>query len=157
MIIEKATANDNEILTEITKKSKAYWGYSKEQIEIWSEFLTVTKAYIETNSVYKVVYEDKIVGYYSFFNEEVELIKLDNLFVLPEYIGKGFGKILMYHFLTTIKGIEVAKITLNAEPNAELFYAKFGFVTVRQIETSIQNRFLPVMELILKNQEKQSH
>lgn len=154
MIIEKATVNDNAILTEITKKSKAYWGYSKEQIEIWSEFLTVTKTYIENNSVYKLVFEDKIVGYYSFFYEETDLIKLDNVFVLPECIGKGFGKILMHHFLNSIKEEKATKITLNAEPNAELFYAKFGFVTVRLIETSIQNRFLPVMELTLKIQEK---
>lgn len=67
MIIEKATIKDHEILTQITKKSKAYWGYSNEQIENWSEFLTVTKEYIETKCVYNLFVEDKIVGYYSFF------------------------------------------------------------------------------------------
>ncbi|MBS7232814.1 hypothetical protein KHA90_17485 [Flavobacterium psychroterrae] len=43
MTIKKANSNDHEILTQITKKSKAHWGYSNEQIEIWSEFLTVSK------------------------------------------------------------------------------------------------------------------
>ena len=150
MTIEKANTNDDKILTEITKKSKAFWGYSEEQIEIWSEFLTVTKEYIETKSVYNLVVEDKIIGYYSFFHESENTIKLDNLFVLPDFIGKGFGKIIMNDFLLRLKNSAVEKVVLNSEPNAEEFYKKFGFVKVGQIETSIKDRFLPIMELKIK-------
>jgi hypothetical protein len=88
MAIEKANNTDHQILTQITKKSKAFWGYSEEQIEIWSKFLTVTSSYIDTNTVYKLSIKDQIVGYYSFFNKDQKTVKLDNLFVLPEYIGK---------------------------------------------------------------------
>jgi len=147
MTIKKANSNDYKILTEITKKSKAYWGYSNEQIEIWSEFLTVTKEYIETKSVYNLIIEDQIIGYYSFFHESENTIKLDNLFVLPDFIGKGFGKILMNDFLDQIKNSDAQKVILNSEPNAEDFYIKFGFVKVGQVETSIKNRYLPIMEL----------
>lgn len=149
MKIKKANSNSHKILTEITKKSKAFWGYSNEQIEIWSEFLTVSKEYIETNPVYNLVVEDQIIGYYSFFHESENTIKLDNLFVLPEFIGKGFGKILMNDFLNRLKDIDVQKVILNSEPNAEAFYKKFGFVKIGQIETSIKDRFLPIMELQL--------
>ena len=55
MKIEKACINDNEILTAITKKSKAYWGYSEEQIIKWNDSLTITATYIETNSVFKLM------------------------------------------------------------------------------------------------------
>ncbi|MFG4004346.1 GNAT family N-acetyltransferase [Flavobacterium aquidurense] len=147
MTIQKAIPSDHEILTQITKKSKAYWGYSNEQIEIWAQFLTVSKEYIETNPVYNLVAEDQIVGYYSFFHESENTIKLDNLFVLPEFIGKGFGKVLMNDFLLRIQDQNVQKIVLNSESNAEIFYAKFGFIKVGQIETSIKDRYLPVMEL----------
>ena len=147
MNIEKASINDYEILTQITKKSKAHWGYSNEQIEIWSPYLTVSKEYIKTNSVYNLQIEDRIVGYYSFFHESENIIKLDNLFVLPEFIGKGLGKILMSDFLKRLKNQGIQKVVLNSEPNAEDFYAKFGFVKVGQIETSIKDRYLPIMEL----------
>ena len=50
MTIEKANNADHQLLTEITKKSKAYWGYSEEQIEIWSKFLTITSLYIRYKS-----------------------------------------------------------------------------------------------------------
>lgn len=150
MIIEKAISTDHETLTEITKKSKAFWGYSEEQILIWSEFLTVSSGYIDSNPVYKLIVGDQIVAYYSFLNEDEKTVKLDNLFVLPEYIGKGLGLLLMEHFLLKIKKTNAHKVTLHSEPNAELFYSKLGFVKTGQIETSIKDRFMPIMELIIK-------
>jgi GNAT superfamily N-acetyltransferase len=153
MNIEKANSNDNEVLTEITKKSKGFWGYSDEQIKIWSELLTITKAYIETRSVYKLVIDTKTVGYYSFFHEDENTIKLDNLFILPKYIGQGLGRILMNDFLIIVKKTNANKIILDSEPNAEMFYAKLGFVKVGQIETSIKNRYLPIMELKINNEK----
>lgn len=150
MTILKASPSDHEILTEITKKSKAYWGYSNEQIENWSQFLTVSKEYIETNSVYNLIVDHQIIGYYSFFHESENTIKLDNLFVLPDFIGKGFGKVLMNDFLIRLQDIQVEKVVLNSEPNAENFYSKFGFVKVGQIETSIKDRYLPIMALLIE-------
>ena len=40
-------------------------------------------------------------------------------------------------------------MTLDADPNAESFYARFGFTQVGQLQSSIKDRFLPIMELIL--------
>lgn len=150
MNIEKANREDHEILTEITKKSKAFWGYSEEQMTQWNDALTITQEYIQTNFAYKLIQENQVIGYYSYFNSETAIIKLDNLFILPEYIGKGFGNQLMQDFLNRIKeNRDVKKILLDADPNAEKFYQKFGFKTIGQLETSIKNRFLPVMELNL--------
>lgn len=147
--ITKSTTEDNEILTEITKKSKAFWGYSDEQMKNWSELLTITKRYIETNNVYKLLDNDLIVGYYSYVYLNKKEVKLDNLFVLPNYIGTGLGKLLMNNFLDRIKNTEIEKIILDSEPNTEKFYEYFGFQKVGQIETSIKNRYLPIMVLIL--------
>ena len=146
--ITKSSIEDNVILTEITKKSKAYWGYSDEQMENWSELLTITKNYIEANNVYKLLVDNLVVGYYSYIYLSEKEVKLDNLFV-PNYIGSGFGKLLMNNFLNRVKNSEVNKIILDSEPNAEKFYEHFGFIKVGQIETSIKNRYLPIMELAI--------
>lgn len=158
MTIELANKSDHKILTIITKKSKSYWGYSEEQIKIWSDQLTITESYIETNAVYKLVVDKTTIGYYSYFHENEKTIRLDSLFVLPKCIGKGFGQILMVDFLNRLHSLEIDKVILDSEPNAESFYAKFGFIKVGAIETSIKNRFLPIMELILneKNEKKYS-
>jgi len=149
MIIEKASTKDHEILTEITKKSKAYWGYSEEQILKWSNNLTITQDYLKDNDVFKLINDNKIVGYYSYMIEKEKNVILDNLFVLPEYIGNGLGKYLMTDFLNRMKENQIRKITLDSEPNAELFYSKMGFVKIGEFETSIKNRFMPIMELNL--------
>ena len=147
MDILKAEPNDNELLTTITKMSKAYWGFSDEILQEWEHLLTITKDYIEKNKVYKLLQNDQIIGYYSYFSTDKNTIKLDNIFILPEFIGKGFGKILMNDFLKNIKQLGINKVTLDSEPNAEKFYKTFGFETIGQLESSIKDRYLPIMEL----------
>lgn len=147
MEIIKAGIADSEILTAITKKSKAYWGFSEDILKEWEHLLTITKDYIGKNEVYKLVQNDQIIGYYSYFSTDENTIKLDNIFILPDFIGKGFGKILMNDFLKNIKQLGINKVTLDAEPNAEKFYKTFGFETIRQLESSIKDRYLPIMEL----------
>ncbi|MTH17028.1 GNAT family N-acetyltransferase [Flavobacterium sp. LC2016-01] len=149
MIIQKANITDNEILTTITKKSKAYWGYSAEQIQKWDKNLTISQDYIRENTVFKLVDNDLIIGYYSYIFENEKEVKLDNLFILPEHIGKGFGKHLLLDFLSRMKEEKTERIILDSEPNAEEFYAKMGFVKIGEFETSIKNRFMPIMEMKL--------
>jgi len=150
MKIQKATPNDAAILTNITKKSKAYWGYSNEQIENWSAQLTITKEYLKNNQVYKLEVNNLIVGYYSYIILEENIVQLDNLFILPNCIGTGLGTFLMNDFLGKIKTLKVKKVLLESEPNAEKFYNKFGFKTIEQIKTSIKDRFLPLMEIFVE-------
>ena len=147
--IIKANTHDYRVLTDITKKSKAYWGYSDEQMRKWSDLLTITEEYIQNNEVYKLVINQSIVAYYSYFEIEKNSVRLDNLFVSPENIGKGYGKLLMNDFILKIKKSEAQRILLDADPNAQKFYESFGFVKIGEIETSIKDRFLPIMELKL--------
>lgn len=156
MKIIKAEINDNEVLTQITKRSKAYWGFSEDTLLEWEHLLTISKDYIEKNKVFKLLKDDEIIGYYSFFKEDEKILKLDNLFILPKYIGSGLGRILMEHFLENSNILDIEKITLDAEPNVEEFYKKFNFVTVGKLESSIKNRFLPIMELKLNEQKNDS-
>jgi GNAT superfamily N-acetyltransferase len=145
---------DNEILTTITKKSKAYWGFSEDILIEWEHLLTVSKDYIEKNSVFKLIQNNQVIGYYSFYPIDENTIKLDNMFILPEYIGKGLGKVLMNDFLKKVEQFGVNKITLDAEPNAENFYQTFGFKTIGQLESSIKDRHLPIMELIIEKRNR---
>ena len=149
MRIEKVNTTDSEILTQITKKSKAYWGYSAEQIQKWEVSLTISQDYIREHDVFKLVKDNVIIGYYSYLFEDGKNVKMDNLFILPEYIGKGFGKYLFLDFLNRMKEAEIQTIQLDSEPNAEGFYSKMGFVKIGAFETSIKDRFMPVMEMKL--------
>lgn len=147
MKIEKSEKNDNLILTQITFEGKAFWGYDKEQLEKWRNDLTITQDYIENNETFKLIVDNEIIGYYSILKPENNTIKLDNLFLLPKCIGKGYGTFLMNHCINKAKEMNMEKIILDSEPNAELFYKSLGFKTYNRLKTSIENRFLPQMEL----------
>ena len=148
MTIEKARKKDARILTDLTIRSKSYWDYSAEQIMSWKDDLTITTAYIDKNEVYKLSNKHNIIiGYYSYIILNNAVIKLDNLFIDPPYIGHDYGTLLMNDFLKRIKSLKFEKVTLDADPNAEKFYHKFGFKTVGKLKSTVENRFLPIMEI----------
>jgi GNAT superfamily N-acetyltransferase len=149
MAVVKANIHDSDTLTDITKKSKAYWGYTDSQIIAWNDQLTITAAYIKANEVYKLLIEGMPAGYYSYFFQNDGVARLDNLFVLPQCIGKGCGTLLMDDFIFRVKSEGGKKIVLEADPNAEGFYFKFGFKTTSLVKTSTKGRYLPVMELYI--------
>jgi len=149
MIIEKATKTDAKQLTELTIRSKSYWNYSKEQIDGWRNVLTITEDYLVDKEVYKLIKQGNIIGYYSYFILGEKDVKLDNLFVEPRFIGQGFGLMLMEDFLQRIKDLNFERVVLDSEPNAENFYQRIGFKRIGKLETSIKDRYLPIMELTI--------
>ena len=151
MKIDKSIQTDSKKLTELTIRSKSHWDYSMQQIEKWRDDLMVSEDYIFEKEVYKLVdSKDKIIGYYSYFKIDELNIKLENLFVEPEYIGCGYGKMLMNDFIERIKKTRTERIILDSDPNAANFYEKIGFKVIGKLETSIEGRFLPIMELKIK-------
>ena len=117
----------------------------------WENNLTITTRYLTENETYKLVLNDQIIGYYSFIRLAENHLKLDNLFLLQNFIGKGFGQLLLNDFLERAQESNSIDIILEADPNAENFYKKFGFVTYDQRESSIKGRFLPQMRLEFNN------
>ena len=146
MIIKKSTSELHVELTEISFVSKKYWNYSDEWMEIWKNHLTITENFIINNYVYHLENDaNEIVGFYAFVKFD-NYIELDSLFVSPEYIGKGFGNLLMTDFLSKVREIDFNYKKLKAEPFAEIFYKKYGFETVElQLSSKIENRYLPIM------------
>ena len=146
MIIKKSTSELHVKLTEISFVSKKYWNYSDEWMEIWKDDLTITENFITNNYVYHLENDaNEIVGFYAFVKFD-NYIELDSLFVSPEYIGKGFGNLLITDFLSKVREIDFNYKKLKAEPFAEIFYKKYGFETVElQLSSKIENRYLPIM------------
>jgi GNAT superfamily N-acetyltransferase len=150
-VIQRATPADDAVLTEITKRAKARWKYSGEQLLEWAEALTVSKAYIAQHPTYKLLAQGGLpVGYYSYYPLSARVVKLDNLFLLPDYIGQGHGRRLLADFFDKIQPTAAEKVVLDADPHAEPFYRHFGFRTVGRLESTTNDRFLPIMEKVLR-------
>jgi len=149
MKIERAAPEDHTALTTLTKRSKAFWNYSKQQLDDWDELLTITPEYILENQTFKLFSDDEIIGYYSLLEVATQTLKLDNLFISPDFIKKGYGKILLDDVIRNARKGNYASLILESDPHAEDFYSRFGFVKIGKVETSVIGRFLPIMKISL--------
>jgi len=145
-MIRKAKQTEAEILTALALKSKAYWGYSEADIESWRQDLTVTKQMLENTKVNLFEQNATIAGFYMLNPPENKSIELEMLFVLPKFIGQSIGKKLLIHAINEAKKLKTTTITLLADPNAVPFYKKQGFTIIDKKESSIPNRYLPIMK-----------
>ena len=95
MHIRAARPTEAARLTDIVLTAKAYWGYSERQLQLWRESLTLTEEQVLTQPIF-VVEDDGVVGFYSlkFFDGVCEL---DNLWVVPTEMGRGYGAALLAH------------------------------------------------------------
>ena len=108
MKIDKAYRTDAGKFTELTIRSKGFWNYGAEQIKEWRDELTISPNYIDDNQVYKLLFNERIIGFYAFQSEHLKTVKLNFHFVEPEFIGNGFGKLLLNDFLQRIKNIQLS-------------------------------------------------
>jgi ribosomal protein S18 acetylase RimI-like enzyme len=76
---------------------------------------------------------------------------IENLWVSPEFIGKGVGKKLFLHAAELSRQRGYKTLQLEADPNAVGFYEKMGMYQVgeRHSEVEDEPRILPVMEMRL--------
>ena len=146
--IVRSQVSDAAALTAIAVAAKKHWGYSNEQIEKWKEDLTISEEDIKEDFVFHLEKEDKIVGFYS-LSKEGESFEIEHLWILPEYIGQGLGKILFEHTRETAMQNGARCIRVESDPNAEGFYLKMGMQRIGEKESSIPGRMLPILEITL--------
>jgi len=147
--IQAADPSDATDISKLTKVSKAFWGYSDEQMSEWDEVLTISQEYIEENIVFKLIVDLDLVAYYSMIHVDEKHIKLDNLFVHPEHMKNGLGSLLLGEAISLAQELGYQVMILDADPNSKSFYDLHGFVEVDQKESSIEGRYLPVMGIRL--------
>ena len=90
-MIVRADISDAKRLTDIALQSKAFWGYSKEDLESWRDDLTITPKMISESFIFKFLVDERIAGFYFLNPPKEESIELEMLFVLPDFIGKRIG------------------------------------------------------------------
>ena len=136
------------VLTTITLAAKRHWNYPENWIKTWLPSLMITPEYILVNEIWVAIVDEQCVAYYS-LKPEGEYLWLDNLWVLPEFMGQGIGKQLFQHALGRVRVCGVSILKIEADPNAQAFYEKMGARKIGEHHTQVngQPRILPIMEI----------
>jgi len=148
--IRPAMPEDAGELTQIALSAKAHWGYPERWMEIWTPQLTFTSEYFENNESWVAVDGDQQIGFYTLQDSD-GFAWLENLWVLPAYMGKGIGKQLFLHAVELGRQRGYKTLQLEADPNALDFYERMGMLKIgeHQYELDGQPRILPILEMIL--------
>jgi GNAT superfamily N-acetyltransferase len=148
--IRRAFVEESDTLTQIAIAAKRYWNYPEHWMEIWTPQLTFTPKYFEENESWVAVDGNRQIGFYTLLDRS-GIAWIGNLWVLPEYIGKGIGKQLFIHALELAYQRGYKTLQLEADPNALGFYKKMGMHQIgeRRSEVDGEPRILPIMEMTL--------
>jgi ribosomal protein S18 acetylase RimI-like enzyme len=150
MQIHPALPTHAGTLTRIALAAKRHWGYPERWIELWTPLLTFTSADLERADFFVAQVDDEIAGFYSLTTAGPRA-ELENLWVLPAFMGRGVGRGLFEHALARARERGCSDMEIESDPNAVGFYEKMGARLVGQHVGAVddQPRILPVMEISL--------
>lgn len=154
--LRRAGPGDAAALTSLAFRSKASWGYDIDFMKRCRAELTYSEEKIEAPRFRFQVCEidDEPVGFYALEIRSESEAELEGLFVKPDRLRQGIGKLLIDHLRSEAGLLGIQKITIQGDPNAEDFYKSIGAEPAGYRESaSIPGRFLPVFRLSINREQ----
>jgi len=149
--IRPVRPEEAEILSQIAITAKRHWNYPEQWMKLWIPQLRFGPAYFEAKESWAAESADHTVIAFYTLQDRDGIAWLENIWVLPEYMGQGIGKDLFTDALSRARALGYKILRLEAEPNAIGFYEKMGMRKVGEYEYELdgQPRILPIMEIDL--------
>jgi GNAT superfamily N-acetyltransferase len=150
IIIRRVSPQEAGTLSRIALAAKRHWGYPEHWMEIWAPQLTFDGGYFEVNESWAAEVVGEPVAFYTLLDKE-GAAWVENLWVTPDSIGNGLGRLLFQHALGLARSRGYKILRLEADPNALGFYEKMGMHKIgeRYSEVDGQPRTLPILEMKL--------
>ncbi|MDA3898249.1 MAG: GNAT family N-acetyltransferase [Desulfobacteraceae bacterium] len=140
----KALPSEADVLQEIARKSKMYWGYDDEYMKKWKHDQLLTPSFISHNPVFALKDGEDIVGFFA-FDLNFNPIDLKHFWIDPKFTRAGVGKALFSHVFEFLVSIEFTEFQVTVEPNATGFYTKMGGKVIGEISRPELEQTYPVM------------
>lgn len=142
---ELASSDDSRLLTETAFKSKRNWNYTEEEMALWTNELRITEQYIKENNIFKILDKTNYLGFFALVTN-VYYMEIDHLWLLPENIQKGYGRMTFDFIQQTAQRLNYNILRIVSEPNANEFYSKMGGKIIQSKESKLKGRFLDIYE-----------
>ncbi len=123
--LRPAIPDEATTLSDITWRSKGYWGYDEEHLRNSGELLNIKSSFIEKSIVYVSEHEGQITGFYGLSDEE-GIPHLLYLQVDPAFSSRGLGKILWHHAVQQARLKGWNSFLIQADHHSEPFFLLMG-------------------------------
>ncbi|MGI9243442.1 MAG: GNAT family N-acetyltransferase [Verrucomicrobiales bacterium] len=136
-------------VSELGIRSKASWGYSPDELAIFSTELSIDDRCLAQLVAAQVAEagHGELVGYFTLRRHQGGDVELEHLFVEPAWFGKGVGSALFGAALHSAAAGGISALKIVSDPNTTGFYRKFGAREVAKHCSSIAGREIPVLEI----------
>lgn len=148
MQIRRATPEESGMLTELAMRSKSSLGNHAAFLSaVRDQLIFRPSRFLPDFHVYVLESSGKPMGFASLIPIDAGTIELEDLFIEPQFIGRGYGKQLWDFAIDVAKHRGFRRLTLVSDPYAEPFYVRQGAVRTDEKSSPAQpGRKLPVME-----------
>lgn len=147
VVVRRGSPADAERLKEIAIAAKAHWGYGLDRVRAWADAGGFGAEALRALDLFVAELDGRTVAWAS-VKVAGETAWLEDLWVEPDWIGKGVGSRLFHSAVDHARAGGATAIEWEAEPNAEGFYEKLGGRHVRN-GTSEWGRTLSIMRVEL--------
>jgi ribosomal protein S18 acetylase RimI-like enzyme len=111
----------------LISRSKAYWDWPEEYLSHAIPLHQITPGYLTSSHCFEVVApRGELVAFLS-VSEGDDKVVIDNLWVAPEYIGRGIGKAAIRFVFKLARESGWTNVWVLPDPPAEGFYKALGF------------------------------
>jgi GNAT superfamily N-acetyltransferase len=149
LALRAARVSEAAELTELCLRSKAVWGYDAAFMEACRDELAMTPEKIAASRVQVAELDGRLAGVARLIvgSDDAELAAL---FVEPAVQRAGVGRALFEWAVAECRALNVASMTVEADPGAAPFYRRMGARDVGTVPSgSIPGRVLPKLEFVL--------
>ena len=147
VLIRPGKLEEGGRLKEIAIASKGFWGYKPDRVREWADQGDFTPEGLRKFALFVAEAEGRAIAWVA-VEPKGEIAWLEDLWVEPDWIGKGIGTRLFGEAAEHARALGAAALEWEAEPNALAFYEKMGARPVRET-TGDWGRTLSVMRVEL--------
>lgn len=153
MNVRGARPAESEELSALAASAKALWGYSPQQIALWSSELRISRESIVSALTFVAEEHAHPVGVAQLDTKTVPWA-VECLWVHPSAVRRGVGTLLVRHLLAHARASGQSALHVDSDPNAEAFYLHLGARRVGEVAAPIEgqpNRKRPQLMLSVEN------
>ena len=150
--IRLARVEEAPALSELCVRSKAAWGYDEAFMALARVVLEVSPEQIAAGDVWVATAADgSVAGIVALGpSEEPNTLDLDKLFVEPQWIRNGVGRVMLARAIIEARRRGADRLTILADPNAAGFYERNGARWIGEAPSdAIPGRSVPLYEIRL--------
>jgi len=127
--------SEREALEDLQRRASLVWQEYREALLAHPEAVRLPSSQLEKQRVRVAERDLAAVGFSVLLPRSAGISELDGLFVEPIHWRTGIGWALMHDAVGLAQLQKARAIEVTANPRAEGFYKKFGFVRIGEVQT----------------------